>query len=102
MVKNTCTEQGTASINVNPRSKQANLTELLPTRLAQTRVLKQNNVKNTKQTINIENIGAKRKAGNNKSILYKKKIILQIARELPSKEIPITENLVNQFAPQTT
>ena len=48
MVKSTRTDQGTASINVDPRSEQANLPELLPTRLAQTRVLKQYNVKNTK------------------------------------------------------
>ena len=40
MVKNSCIDQGTASINVDPRSKQA-MPKLLPTRLAQTRVLKQ-------------------------------------------------------------
>ena len=43
-----CTDQGAASIDVDPRSKQANLPRLLPTRLAQTRVFKQYNVKNTK------------------------------------------------------
>ena len=48
IVKNTRTDQGTASINVDPRSKQANLPEPFPTRLAQTRILKQYNVKNTK------------------------------------------------------
>ena len=39
---------GTASINIDPRSTQANLPKLLPTRLAQTRVLKQYNMKDTK------------------------------------------------------
>ena len=46
-------------------------------------------------------ISARRKTGNNKSILLTKKIILQIARELPSEEIPITEKPVNRFASQT-
>ena len=102
MGKNTCTDQGTASINVDPRSKLENLPKPLPTRLAQTRVLKQYSVKNTKWTINIKNISARRKTGNNKSILLTKEIILQIARELPSKKIPITEKPVNRFASQTT
>ena len=82
-------------MNVDPRSKQANLPKPLPTMLAQTRELKQYNVKNTKYTINIKNISARRKRGNNKSILLTKKIILRIAQELPSKDIPITEKPVN-------
>ena len=48
MVEKTRTDQGTASINVAPRSKQSSLPALLPTMLAQTRVLEQYNVKNTK------------------------------------------------------
>ena len=54
MVKNNYTDSGKASMNVDPRSKQANLPKLLPTRLSQTRVLKQYNVKNTKHTIHIK------------------------------------------------
>ena len=100
MVKNTCRDQGTALINVDPRSKQANLPKLLATRLAQTRVLKYN-VENNKLTINIKNISARSKTGNI-SILLIKKIILLIAWALPSKEISITEKPVNQFAFQTT
>ena len=41
MVKNSCIDQETASINVDPRSKQANLPKLFPTGLVQIRVLKQ-------------------------------------------------------------
>ena len=98
MIKNSFTNQGTISINVDPRSKQANLPKLLPTRLAQTRVLKQCNVKITKQTIHIKNISAIRKTGNDKSTLLIKKIILQIARSLVSIEVPITEKPVNRSA----
>ena len=87
--------KGTASINVDPSSKQTNQPKLLPTRLAQTRVLKQYNVKNTKQTIHIKNMSARRKTSNDKSILLTKKIISQIARKLSSIEIPITEKPVN-------
>ena len=94
MVKNTCTDQGAASLNVNTRSKQTNLPKLLPTTLSQTRVLK----KYTQKTKNIKNISARRKTGNDKSILLTKKITLQIARELPSKEISITEKTVKWFA----
>ena len=100
MVKNT--DQGTASINVDPKSKQANLQELLTTRLKQTRVLKQYNVKITKSTINIKNISARHTIGNNKRILLTKIIILEIARELPSKETLIKEKPVSRFASQTT
>ena len=42
MVKSSCTDKGTASINGDPRSKQANLPKHLATKLAQTRV--QNNI----------------------------------------------------------
>ena len=90
MVKNTCKDQGAASLNVNTRSKQTNLPTLLPTTLSQARVLK----KYTQMTKNIKNISAIRKTGNDKNILLAKKIILQIARELSSKEISITEKPV--------
>ena len=85
MVKNSCTDQRKTSINVDLRSKQTNLPKRLPTRLSQTRVLKQYNVK---KTINIKNISAKR---NNKNILSTKKIILKI----PLKRNPITMKPVN-------
>ena len=71
--------KGATSINVDPSSKQANQPKLLPTRLAQTRLLKQCNVKNTKQTIHIKNISARPKTSNDKSILLTKKIVSQIA-----------------------
>ena len=48
MAEKTRPDQGTASINFAPRSKQSNLPALLPTMLAQTRVLEQYNVENTK------------------------------------------------------
>ena len=50
----------------------------------------------------MKKICARRKTGNDKSIFLTKMIILQIAPELPPKEIPITEKPVNRFASQTT
>ena len=49
----------------------------------------------------MKKICPRRKTGNNKSIFLTKMIILQIAPELPLKEIPITEKPVNRFASQT-
>ena len=53
-------------------------------------------------SINIKNISARHTIGNNKRILLTKIIILEIARELPSKETLIKEKPVSRFASQTT
>ena len=77
-------------MNVDLRLKQASLPKLLPIRLVQTRALKRYNMKNTKDTIYIKNINARRKTGNNKSYNNKNRPIdyskISLHRNPPSKK----------------
>ena len=59
-------------MNVDLSLKKDNLPRVLRTRLAQTRVLKQYKVKNTKYTVYIKCINARRRTGNSESVLLTK------------------------------